>query len=305
MAEFERMIRERFPVRKSRKQKKAFEEEALRLMRDLGYEPSVETGGFFKSRNIVAGDPESAAVVVCADYDTAARKCLPDLGFPQRPWLDILWQALCVLVLLVLSFAVYVAAWLMVGAAARPVFFSAFILFALLQVAGPPEKRNASSDRALAVLLEVMEGLEKEKRDRAAFVLFDNGGLFHLGARTFARAYPRAQYLKLAVQIGPLTGDGRLAVIPRKMARKATGYHALARHMQQVGAMEGSLLSAAALLVRGSFSAFACGVLLESGAWHPLTGCVVSPGGRGKLGETEQTALAGALLGTLRGVHTG
>ena len=74
----------RFPVRRSREEKAAFRAFALQAMRELGYDPRVEENGRAKHQNIVAGDPEHAAVLFCAHYDTPAVFPLPNLMLPRN-----------------------------------------------------------------------------------------------------------------------------------------------------------------------------------------------------------------------------
>ncbi len=64
-----------FPIRKTTAQKRAFEKWAMAKMREMGYRPYVDgmnRKDKLRHRNIVAGDPQNAELLISAHYDTAA-----------------------------------------------------------------------------------------------------------------------------------------------------------------------------------------------------------------------------------------
>ena len=82
-----------FPVRKTPAQKAAFRRWLTEELEGLGYIVSTEEGGrVVKSRNLVAGNPEGAAVVFTAHYDTCARLPLPNFIVPRNLLFTLLLQ---------------------------------------------------------------------------------------------------------------------------------------------------------------------------------------------------------------------
>ncbi len=70
-----------FPVRKSKKQKQAFRDAVQSELEALGYPCRVEKGSL-GSRNLVAGDSESAEYLITAHYDTCAWMPIPNFITP-------------------------------------------------------------------------------------------------------------------------------------------------------------------------------------------------------------------------------
>ena len=76
-----------FPIRKTAAQKRAFEKWVMAKMREMGYRPYVDgmnRKDKLRHRNIVAGDPQNAALLISAHYDTAATIGVPDLRIPRN-----------------------------------------------------------------------------------------------------------------------------------------------------------------------------------------------------------------------------
>ena len=94
---------EKFPVRKSGKQKEAFRDWFIDWAREQGYTAQATTPrGIFRSTNVVVGDPETAEVTFTAHYDTPAVMPLPNFITPCNVLVYILYQLLLVPILLML-----------------------------------------------------------------------------------------------------------------------------------------------------------------------------------------------------------
>jgi hypothetical protein len=98
-------ILEKFPVRKSRKQKLAFREAAQAYVQQLGYESRLEKTSF-GGQNIVIGDPDTAKFLITAHYDTPAGLPFPNLLTPINPFTFILYQIAVLLLMLLPSLIV-------------------------------------------------------------------------------------------------------------------------------------------------------------------------------------------------------
>ena len=72
-------ITERFPVRKTAAQKKAFRQWVMGECARMGYTARIEENDKGRQQNIIVGDPEHAEVTFTAHYDTPATILVPDL----------------------------------------------------------------------------------------------------------------------------------------------------------------------------------------------------------------------------------
>ena len=72
-----------FPIRKTTAQKRAFEKWVMAKMREMGYRPYVDgmnRKDKLRHRNIVAGDPQNAELLISAHYDTGVFLLVTDLS---------------------------------------------------------------------------------------------------------------------------------------------------------------------------------------------------------------------------------
>ena len=81
-----REVLARWQVRKTKKQKRAFEAFLLRTLREAGYADAraEECGALLKSRNLIVGNPDTAKVIFTAHYDTCAVLPVPNYITPTN-----------------------------------------------------------------------------------------------------------------------------------------------------------------------------------------------------------------------------
>ena len=84
-----------FQIRKSRKQKAAFRSWLCGELAAAGYAPQVEKG--FAAQNVVAGDPETARLILSAHYDTCAVLPVPNFLTPRNLAFYVFYQLLLVI----------------------------------------------------------------------------------------------------------------------------------------------------------------------------------------------------------------
>ena len=101
MQGYNRILSEQYPVRKTEEEKTAFLKFLTGTLEEHGYQPETEVSGLRKSRNIVVGNPEKAAIVLCVHYDTPAAKWPGNLLIPVNIPAYFVWQLLNMLLLLV------------------------------------------------------------------------------------------------------------------------------------------------------------------------------------------------------------
>ena len=130
-----------FPIRKTTAQKRAFEKWVMAKMREMGYRPYVDgmnRKDKLRHRNIVAGDPQNAELLISAHYDTAATIGVPDLRIPRNFPVYILAQGAVLLGMLLISLLIGTV----VGLATKSgdwlilTFFFAYLALMLLMMFG-------------------------------------------------------------------------------------------------------------------------------------------------------------------------
>ena len=185
MQGYNRILSEQYPVRKTEEEKTAFLKFLTGTLEEHGYQPETEVSGLRKSRNIVVGNPEKAAIVLCAHYDTPAAKWPGNLLIPVNIPAYFVWQLLNMLLLLVPALVLYLIAWQFIGRTAVWLFFLSYVGLLLWQTIGSGNRNNRNQSSGLAVLLEVMAALPESARRHTAFVFFDRGEEFTLGPGAF------------------------------------------------------------------------------------------------------------------------
>lgn len=229
-----------FPVRKSKKEKKAFRDAVQAYAERMEYPVSVESG-MFGSRNLVIGDPEKAKYVVTAHYDTCARLPFPNLLTPFSLPLYLLYQTAVSLFLLLLPVllsvllgvsvivigAHFVSAeqGLELGALAIVVWYFSLVLLMVFSILslyfGPSNKNNANDNTSgVVTLLEIARTLPENQRHKVCFVLFDMEEKGLWGSRSHRRAHKEATDCQLVINLD-CVGDGNyIRLFPTKKLKK-------------------------------------------------------------------------------------
>jgi hypothetical protein len=104
MTRLEELI-EKYPVRRSYQQKKAFREYVISAAEELGAEAKVEKTCDGKNENVVIGDVEHAKVVFTAHYDTPAASLFPNVMIPRNKPLFYLYQFAPIICILLIGLA--------------------------------------------------------------------------------------------------------------------------------------------------------------------------------------------------------
>ena len=235
-----------FPIRKTTAQKRAFEKWVMAKMREMGYRPYVDgmnRKDKLRHRNIVAGDPQNAELLISAHYDTAATIGVPDLRIPR-------------------NFPVYILSQ------------GAVLLGMLLMMFGAANKHNVNDNTSgIAALLETMQRLSPEAREKTAFILFDHQETGSRGAKSYGAQHVEVQTMKLLVDLS-CVGDGDTFVISApKMAQDKPEY-AVVRESLEENAMafgvSAQFFGRAGVQGAGDYRRFVCGVGVS--AYHHSAG---------------------------------
>ena len=197
------------PVRRSGKQKRSFRDAVQSYAENQGYRVTVESGSL-GSRNIVIGDPETARYLVTAHYDTPSAWWVSNRMTPCHLPLLILSQILLAVGLFLPTAAVtLLTAYLMPGT--RMWYLTAVVMVWLTffwMVFGPANPRNANQNTSgVVAVLEMMQSMPRNMRDRVCFVLFDLGELGMVGSGSYRKKHRYAVKIQTVLNLD-CVGDG-------------------------------------------------------------------------------------------------
>ncbi len=275
MQGYSKILSERFPVRKTEKEKQVFISFLEEELQKMGYTPRVEETGRVKSRNIVVGNPEKAAVVLCAHYDTPARKWFGNLQIPVNVPVYLGYQLLNMLILLIPSLILYLLAWQVLGKTAVWIFLLSYLALLLMETMGVGNQQNRNQSSGLTALMEIAFLLPEKARTHVAFVFFDRGEMFTLGAKNYAKEHLQVQYTRLILQLDALGYGRELLLISRKGAQKCTGYQRVVRTLKKTECMNFHVSGNGLSICPGDYKCFQCGMILMACTHRPIAGLCI------------------------------
>jgi len=276
MTILEHMI-EHFPIRRTANQKEAFRIWAMGCMADAGYRPKVEGSDKGKHKNIVAGNPDTADVVITAHYDTPGCIGLPNLMIPRNWPVYFLYQMLIILILLAIAFLGGMGFAALTGKPEmlRVGLLLTYILLMVFMLYGPANKHNVNDNTSgVAALLETMRRIPAEKRSKTAFILFDNEEKGCRGSKAYAKEHLQVQHLRLIVNLDCVgVGEHFLLSVP-KLARNLAEYELLERVLAAREGREVHFFSSATTRGNSDFRSFKCGVGVSAYRQTPGVGFI-------------------------------
>lgn len=214
-----REIFDRFEVRKSKKEKAAFRQWLEPIVRQAGYEMTVEKCSF-GGRNIVIGDPQSASVVFTAHYDTCAVMPFPNFITPKSMLIYLVYQLLLAAVmLLVPGIIVYPAAPLL-GDWAGLVYLVLVYAFLGVMMFGPANRHTANDNTSgVTAVIDLMSAVPAQQRNKVAFILFDLEEAGLIGSSCYASAHKKAMKNKPVINFDCVSDGEYMLFVVRKKAR--------------------------------------------------------------------------------------
>ena len=213
-------VNERFPVRKSRQQKKAFRRYVLDAAQQMGYQATVEEKRLLvQNRSIVVGDVDRAKVLVTAHYDTPATIGLPNLMLPMNRPVFYLIQAAIAVVMLACIFLPTMLVEHLTGSIVwtEGTLVAMYVLIMYLMLSGVPNPHNVNDNTSgVCGVLALMEAFAAEKPEEIAFVLFDNEEKGVLGSGALAKAHPTVAQETLVLNMDCIgVGEAMLMLLPK------------------------------------------------------------------------------------------
>ena len=268
-------IIEKFPIRKKAGQKDAFLRYASEKAQAMGYSAQVDE--IKGSRNLIAGNPESAKVIFTAHYDTPATMPFPNFITPRNILFYILYQLLpvtCICLIGGLMVLLCQAAFSVTDfATLYAVFMVCYFGCLMLLLYGPANKNNYNDNTSgIATLLQLMEKLPESARKNAAFIFFDNEEKHMQGSGNYAKKHQDIKRGTLVINLD-CVGDGEHFLC---IAKRGAALHALHPLLQEtlVPADGKSLLHIPALgsVYPSDQASFRCGVALCACKKAPILG---------------------------------
>lgn len=238
MTETTKKIFESHEVRKTKEQKKAFEDFVRDVAEKNGYAFSVEEGAS-KSRNLIVGDVKSAKAVYTAHYDTCSRMPFPNFITPKCVPLFLTYQIgigfLMALPVLAVTFVLSFLSGFFEARTgevpfllSRPMIllisYGLLIGVLLLFYKGPANQHTANDNTSgVTVLLDVMQALPSEERSKIAFIFFDLEEAGLVGSKSFAKRHKAEMEKKLLLNFDCVSDGYNVLFVLRK---DAVGYEA-------------------------------------------------------------------------------
>lgn len=235
-------LNEKFPIRKSRKQKDAFRTWFIAWAQEQGYTAeATKPKSLFGSSNVVVGDPETAQVVFTGHFDTPAVMPVPNFITPRNVLVYILYQVVMLPVMLAPGILIGAGAGWMGSYVSEEVGFlcgyfttmALMIVMVCLLMFGPANKHNVNDNTSgVAAVMELMTRLPAEQRSKAAFILFDNEEKGLLGSAAYASAHKAVKKEKLLINMD-CVGDGEhMLFFANKRTRKLPEFPWLVEAME-------------------------------------------------------------------------
>ena len=231
MTDYARLIREKHPVRRSADEKAAFRRSLLATAEKLGWE--AREGSLDRrerSRNLVVGDPAAAQVLLTAYYDTPAWSLFPDLRFPGKPGLSLLYivgQTAATLLLAFLTLRGLEALAPLPDRSVLLLFIGLFIGWMLLLNRTFPRRSGSRNTADCALALSLMEALQAEDREKAAFLFLDDGERSGRGGKAWGAAHPDIAWRALILRLDSV-GDGHTILLtPQRPALNLPAWETL------------------------------------------------------------------------------
>ncbi len=259
-------ISHRFPVRKGSTGTADFEQWAEEYMVSLGYTVQRENARHCATSLLIAGDPETASVVIGAKYGTPARSLLPEWRVPRNGAVYALMTTMKIFGLMAAAVAAGCVMLLLfrTQAAFSLTFAGVFCLLLWVKLNGPANPHNVNGgDASIAALLETMAGLPPEKRGQCAFLLYrDTASL-----RAYAQDHPQLRYTRLLMNLEAVgVGETFLWSVPR-LAVNQPAYQALEKAAASVEKRKTVFFPAWKVHGRGDERLFQCGVGIGAYGW--------------------------------------
>lgn len=221
MTETTKTIFAKYEIRKSKKQKSDFINWLKPVISQTGYNVSIEKG-LLGARNIIIGNPNTAKVIYTAHYDTCAALPLPNFITPKIFLFYLLYQFTLVLLLSAFVFAATVVLYLL--EIQNYLLVTDILLWAIIAgiMFGPANKHTANDNTSgVTTVLDIIQSLTPEDRNKAAFILFDLEESGLIGSLSYRLKHRKSLKQKVLINFDCVSDGNNILFV---LKRKAKGY---------------------------------------------------------------------------------
>ncbi len=222
MTELSQSIFNNHQVRKSNQQKSDFIQLIQNNISGVNIEESTS---LVKSRNIVVGDVENADIILTAHYDTPAVLPFPNFLAPKNILANILYQGGLAVIIATIIFTLQHLYFEIMPDNLFTALSSLVLVYILLAlmifyiIKGKANKNNANDNTSgVITLIEIMNKLTEEEKQKAAFVFFDNEELGTLGSMAFKQKHKEKMKNTLLVNFDCVSDGDHIMIIKNKKA---------------------------------------------------------------------------------------
>ncbi len=224
-------LNEKYPVRKSNNQKKAFSEFVISEAEERGFAARIEKTSDGKNENIVIGDPLSAKAVFTAHFDTPAASVFPNIMIPRNKAVFWLYQFAPIVFILALAFGGgYLLGTVALGSyrAFLGIFLVIYYVVYFLGFRTFENKHNHNDNTSgVATVMSIIDNLGEDEMKNAAFILFDNEEKGKKGSKAYFKDHKTEMQDKLVVNFDCVGNGENIIFIAMKDAEKKAEYSLL------------------------------------------------------------------------------
>lgn len=225
-------LNEKFGVRRKDEEKKAFRDFVINTSEKMGFSARVETTGDGKNDNVIVGDTKTAKVVFSAHYDTPATSLFPNIMIPRNIPVFFAYQMLPVIVMLAVALSIsYLVGmvWLQDSRAYMLTFLAIYYGLYFIMFRGFSNPKNYNDNTSgVATLLEIMRGLDEDKKTSVAFIFFDNEEKGKKGSKAYFNDHKTDMEKKLLINFDCVGNGETVVFIAKDEAEKTEEYKILA-----------------------------------------------------------------------------
>lgn len=203
MNQVSQTIRDKYKVRKSKKQKEEFCNYIQDKVTTMGYPVSIERNkDLITSNNIIIGDITHAKILLTAHYDTCATFPFANFCTPLNIPLYVFFQVILTLGLFLMSgLGCLLISYILASFIGQDfmeflsyngpgLYLVSIVLFSYLLLLGPANINNYNDNTSgVITIIEILDKLRGRTLNHVAFVLFDNEEKGLLGSSAFVKKH--------------------------------------------------------------------------------------------------------------------
>ena len=263
MTRLEELI-EKYPVRRSNKQKNAFRDFVILEAEKKGIDAMVEKTSDGDNENIVIGDVENAKVVFTAHFDTPASSLFPNIMIPRNIFLFWLYQFAIIFAVLAPSLiCAYILEIVVLnnlptsGIAFWVIYYSIYFLGFRTFV----NKNNYNDNTSgVATVMSIIDRIDENDRDKVAFILFDNEEKGKKGSKAYYKDHEKYMKDKLLINFDCVGNGENVVFIAMNEAEKKAEYSLLKESFAAESGFEPHFYPMKGSESNSDYKNFPCGV---------------------------------------------